>query len=112
MRCEGKWMDGGTTSGRTGASTAVFGALDALDKRLVRIDANLEVMDDRLRSVENRVERIEERVIFTATKADVLQCQTDVYRAINMQTWRLVTFVSGFGALLTAATFYIARSVP
>jgi hypothetical protein len=32
----------------------------------------------------------------------------DLYQAINAQTWRLVTFVCGFGTALVAATYFIA----
>ncbi|HZX25756.1 MAG TPA: hypothetical protein VFF16_01705 [Telluria sp.] len=51
--------------------------------------------------IEMRLDSIDAQM---ATKADL-------HREINAQTWRLVTFVSGFGASLAAATFAIARYV-
>jgi hypothetical protein len=35
----------------------------------------------------------------------------DLYRAMESQTWRLVTFVCGFNMALVGATYYIARNV-
>jgi hypothetical protein len=32
----------------------------------------------------------------------------DLNKEINVQTWRLITFVCGFGAVLVAATYFIA----
>jgi hypothetical protein len=35
----------------------------------------------------------------------------DLYKAIDAQTWRLVTFVCGFGTALAGATYFIATHV-
>jgi hypothetical protein len=35
----------------------------------------------------------------------------NLYRVVNAQTWKLVTFVCGFGTALVAATFFIATQM-
>ncbi|WP_130389416.1 hypothetical protein [Cupriavidus agavae] len=77
---------------------------DGLDHRLDRVKAKVDQIDTRLGNIENKVARIEARLDDTATKADL-------HAALNGQTWRLVTFVTGFGSALVAATFFLARSV-
>ncbi|MCM2546211.1 hypothetical protein ACVCII_03950 [Burkholderia glumae] len=55
--------------------------------------ANLDTRD--------RLARIETRLDFVATK-------DDLHREISAQTWKLVTFVCGFGTALVAATYFLA----
>jgi len=51
-----------------------------------------------------RVARIETRLESFATKEDL-------HRELNSQTWKLVTFVTGFGTILTAAVYFIAKHI-
>jgi hypothetical protein len=46
-----------------------------------------------------------------ATKEDLFKAMEGVYKEINLQTWRLVTFVCGFGTALVAATYFIVTHV-
>lgn len=71
------------------------------DARLTRLENFAEETRQRLARIEMRLDSIDAQM---ATKADL-------HREINAQTRRLVTFVSGFGASLAAATFAIARYV-
>ena len=46
-----------------------------------------------------------------ATKADLAQLESALYKVINEQTWKLVTWTTGAMALITAAVYFIARNV-
>jgi hypothetical protein len=69
-------------------------------------------MDERLSRLETLAEENSARL--TALEQDVAVIRSnyatkdDLYQAINAQTWRLVTFVCGFGTALVAATYFIA----
>jgi hypothetical protein len=69
-------------------------------------------MDERLSRLEALAEETSARL--TALGQDVAVIRSnyatreDLYQAINAQTWRLVTFVCGFGTALVAATYFIA----
>jgi hypothetical protein len=68
-------------------------------------------MDERLSRLETLAEENSARL--TALEQDVAVIRSnyatkdDLYQAINAQTWRLVTFVCGFGTALVAATYFI-----
>lgn len=65
-----------------------------MEARITAIEsANLETRD--------RLARIETRLNEVATK-------TDLYKAINALTWKLVTFVCSFGTALVAVTYFVA----
>jgi hypothetical protein len=57
-------------------------------------------------------EKVEARL--TALERDVAIIRSnyvtkeDLHKEINAQTWRLITFVCGFGTALVAATYFIA----
>jgi hypothetical protein len=68
-----------------------------MDERLSRLEALAEENSARLTALEQNVAVIRSNY---ATKEDL-------YQAINAQTWRLVTFVCGFGTALVAATYFI-----
>lgn len=90
----GTSVDGGGGSGDDGGMEARISALEA---------ANLETRD--------RLARIETRLETVATKADLSELTSSFHREINAQTWRLVTFVCGFGTALVAATYFFAKHV-
>ena len=52
--------------------------------------------------------RIETRLDQTATKSDLHELGMTIHQEINTQTWKLVTFVCGFGTTLVAATYFLA----
>jgi hypothetical protein len=60
-------------------------------------------------------EKVEARL--TALERDVAIIRSnyvtkeDLHKEINAQTWRLITFVCGFGTALVAATYFITTHV-
>lgn len=65
--------------------------------------------------IEPRLRKLEEDVAVIlsnyVTKGDLHKAMEDLYKAMNSQIWRLVTFVCGFNAALVGATYYIAIHV-
>lgn len=57
----------------------------------------------------DRLARIETRMDAFATKTDIGDLRADLHKEITAQTWRLVTFVCGFGTALVAAVYFIAK---
>lgn len=72
-------------------------------------------MDDRISRLEKLAEDSNARL--TALERDVAVIRSnyvtkaDLHQEITAQTWRLVTFVCGFGTALVAATYFIATRV-
>jgi hypothetical protein len=70
-----------------------------------------EGMDQWQESVEARLAALERDVAIIrsnyATKEDLHREMEGLHKEINTQTWRLVTFVCGFGTALVAATYFI-----
>ena len=62
-----------------------------------------------------RIQRIEERLARVETDLAVIKSnyvtKEDLHREIASQTWRLVTFVCGFGVALVSSTYFIATHV-
>jgi len=46
-----------------------------------------------------------------ATHADVESVRSELYRALEAQTWRVLVWMTAVGSGLTAAVYYIARNV-
>ncbi|MEO6919225.1 MAG: hypothetical protein ABI171_09495 [Collimonas sp.] len=71
-------------------------------------DANMETrvmkLEEFVTDARDRLTRIETRLDQTATSAEMHREMTD-------QTWRLVTFVCGFGAALVTATYFMATQI-
>jgi len=65
-------------------------------------------IEPRLRKLEEDVAAILSNYV---TKGDLHKAMEDLYKAMNSQTWRLVTFVCGFNTALVGATYYIATHV-
>ena len=72
--------------------------------------------------MEKRVEKLETAVgeiktdlavlkATCATAADIHKLGQAIQGDINTQTWKLVTFVCGFGTALVAATYFIVKHV-
>jgi hypothetical protein len=63
-----------------------------------------EGMDQWQESVEARLAALERDVAIIRSN---YATKEDLHKEINTQTWRLVTFVCGFGTALVAATYFI-----
>lgn len=53
-----------------------------------------------------RVEKMERTL--AATQEAVHAMRVELHKEISGQTWKLVTFVCGFGGALVAATYFVA----
>lgn len=61
-------------------------------------------LEEFVNDARDRLTRIETRLDQTATSAEMHKEMTD-------QTWRLVSFVCGFGTALVAATYFMATQI-
>lgn len=69
------------------------------------MEARLIKVEERLAAVERDVAVIRSNYV---TREDLQALQVALFKELNAQTWRLVTFVCGFGTALVAATYFIA----
>lgn len=65
-------------------------------------------MESRVAGIENAI--VEMKVDIAIIKA-TFASKEDMHREISALTWRLVTFVCGFGTALVGATYFIAANV-
>jgi hypothetical protein len=72
------------------------------------MEARLIKVEERLAAVERDVAVIRSNYV---TRDDLQALQVALFRELDAQTWRLVTFVCGFGTALVAATYFIATHV-
>lgn len=77
-----------------------------MEARVSKLETIAETTRDRLTGVETRLTVIERTM---ATKEDLQLLKVDLHKEINAQTWKLVTFVCGFGSALVAAVYFIAK---
>lgn len=67
----------------------------------------------RMGRVEEKLDKVQFEL--DTVKADVAIIKSnyvtraDLHRELAAQTWRLVTFVCGFGTVLVTATYFVAR---
>ena len=65
--------------------------------------------------MEARVAKLEELLGTIKLDLEILRAshasKEDLHREISAQTWKLVTFVCGFGTALVGATYFIATHV-
>ncbi|WP_065202509.1 hypothetical protein [Chromobacterium subtsugae] len=79
-----------------------------MEARVSKLEAIAETTRDRLAGVETHLTVIENTM---ATKDDLHLLRVDLHKEINAQTWKLVTFVCGFGSALVTAVYFIAKNV-
>lgn len=72
------------------------------------MEARVQILEQSMTDVRERLARIETRLEQTATKNDVSETKSELYKAINAQTWRVI----GASATLVAAVFFIVRYLP
>lgn len=67
------------------------------------------------KQMDSRVTKLETEVTALKIEVGVIRSnyvtKEDLHKEICALTWKLVTFVCGFGTALVAATFFIARHV-
>lgn len=79
---------------------------DCLDKDASANNAS--AMESRVAKIGNDI--VEMKVDIAIIKA-TFASKEDMHREISALTWRLVTFVCGFGTALVGATYFIAANV-
>ena len=72
-----------------------------MEKRVEKIEADVTVMKVDLAVIKSNY----------AATADIARLGVAVHSDLNSQTWKLVTFVCGFGTALVTATYFIAKHV-
>jgi len=76
----------------------------AMEARVSKLEAAVTDIREKMAAVDSRLAVIDHRLEGMATKADL-------HKEINAQTWKLVTFVCGFGTALVAATYFVATHI-
>ena len=82
-----------------------------MESRVKKLEALAEDSRDRLTSIEARMDLFATKSDIGNLKSDIGNLAATMHKEINAQTWKLVTFVCGFGGLLTAAVYFIAKHV-
>jgi hypothetical protein len=106
---------------RTGAALDVaeypaeYPWMDDIDESLRTLQAGYDKLHGAVTQVQVDMAGVKVNVDFImrhyATKADVELLRSDLYKALEAQTWRLVTWMTVVCSGLTAAVYYIARNV-
>lgn len=77
-----------------------------MEERVKKLEGIAEKTTERLAALEKDVAVIRSNY---ATKEDIRAISTDLHKELNAQTWKLVTFVCGFGTALVWATYFISK---
>jgi hypothetical protein len=72
------------------------------------VPPNYEAMKARMQRIEERLTRVETDLAIIKSN---YVTKEDLHREIAALTWRLVTFVCGFGVALVSSTYFIAAHV-
>jgi hypothetical protein len=90
--------------------------LDKIDNRTQGIDGSGRPPDDT--DMEKRIEKLEEfagetreRMARMEVRLENVVTSAELHKEISAQTWKLVTFVCGFGTALVAATYFLATHI-
>jgi hypothetical protein len=73
------------------------------------MDARIKALEDLTKTVSTDVAVIKSNY---ATREDLFRATGDLHKTINDQTWKLITWTTGLGAALVAATYFLARHIP
>jgi hypothetical protein len=72
-------------------------------------------MEERFKKLEGLVEKTVERIVNIERDMAVVRSnyatKEDLHKEMSVQTWKLVTFVCGFGTVLVTATYFIVAHV-
>lgn len=70
-------------------------------------------MEERIKRLEDVTAKASERIVNIERDVAVLRSnyatKEDLHKEMSAQTWKLVTFVCGFGSALVAATYFIVK---
>lgn len=90
---------------------AILAALKALQDgqdTLLRDQVKIQVS---LGIVQTEITGLKERMDHYATKAEVESVRSELYKALEAQTWRLLVWMTAVCSGLTGAVYYVARNV-
>ena len=79
-----------------------------MDARVTKLEALAEKTGERLVVIERDVAVIKSNC---ATREDLQAAKADLHKAMNDQTWKIITWMTGISTALVAATFFLARFV-
>lgn len=68
-------------------------------------------MEERVKKLEATAEKTVERLIRIEERLGTFATKEDLHKEISAQTWKLVTFVCGFGTALVGATYFVATHI-
>jgi hypothetical protein len=70
-------------------------------------------MEERVKKLEQAVDKLADRTVNIERDVAVVRSnyatKEDLHKEISAQTWKLVTFVCGFGTALVGATYFIVK---
>jgi maltooligosyltrehalose synthase len=90
---------------------AILGALKTLQagqEAILKEQGKIQVS---LGIVQTEIEGLKERMSHYATKAEVESVRSELYKALEAQTWRLLVWMTAVSSGLVGAVYYIARNV-
>lgn len=61
--------------------------------------------------VQAEVKALNEKLVYYATEAQVESVRTEVHKAVDVQTWRLLIWMTALSSGLAGAVYHIARYV-
>ncbi len=79
-----------------------------MEVRVANLEALAEKTGERLVVIERDVAVIKSNC---ATREDLQAAKADLHKAMNDQTWKIITWMTGISTALVAATFFLARFV-
>ena len=79
-----------------------------MDARIAKLESIAERTGTQLATLEKDVAVIKSNY---ATKEDLARVESAMHKEFTAQTWRIIGAMLTFGALLSAAVFFIARNV-
>ena len=79
-----------------------------MEVRVANLEALAEKTGERLGVIERDAAIIKSNY---ATREDLQAAKADLHKAMNDQTWKIITWMTGISTALVAATFFLARFV-
>ena len=79
-----------------------------MEVRAANLEALAEKTGERLGVIERDAAIIKSNY---ATREDLQAAKADLHKAMNDQTWKIITWMTGISTALVAATFFLARFV-
>lgn len=86
-----------------------------MEARVAKLEAVTAKTSERLAAIEKDTGAIKAQIDtvakYYATKEDLAMLRVDVHKAINEQTWKFITWMTGLSTALVGVTYFIAKYV-